>query len=107
LKAPTASAFTKKFKIFFVGEEAQDAGGVFKEWIFLVLQEIFTGCVREKEPMLREESEEMKTLQKNRSFAKTQKDTKKFKKSIGHQVNNDESLRNHSEICSMVSEDNY
>lgn len=63
--------------------------------------------MREKEPMLREESEEMKTLQKNRSFAKTQKDTKKFKKGIGLQANNDESLRNHSEICSMVSEDNY
>lgn len=31
----------KEIKIFFVGEEAQDAGGVFKEWIFLVLKEIF------------------------------------------------------------------
>mmetsp|Transcript_11509 Transcript_11509/g.10180 ORF Transcript_11509/g.10180 Transcript_11509/m.10180 type:complete len:312 (+) Transcript_11509:161-1096(+) len=35
-------SFHKEVKIFFVGEEAQDAGGVLKEWIFSLLQTIFS-----------------------------------------------------------------
>ena len=45
----------KEIKIFFVGEEAQDAGGVFKEWIFSLLQHIFTGQILEKKEVLRKE----------------------------------------------------
>mmetsp|Transcript_1438 Transcript_1438/g.1385 ORF Transcript_1438/g.1385 Transcript_1438/m.1385 type:complete len:338 (-) Transcript_1438:740-1753(-) len=35
-------SFYKEVKIFFVGEEAQDAGGVLKEWIFYLIQTILS-----------------------------------------------------------------
>ena len=34
--------FHKEIKIYFVDEDAQDAGGVLKEWIFSLIQAIFT-----------------------------------------------------------------
>lgn len=33
--------FHKEIKIFFIDEEAQDAGGVLKEWVFSLLKQIF------------------------------------------------------------------
>lgn len=34
--------FHKEIKIFFIDEEAQDAGAILKEWIFMLIQTIFT-----------------------------------------------------------------
>jgi hypothetical protein len=52
----------KEIKIFFVGEEAQDAGGVFKEWIHLVLKELFNSYTSGKS-----ESELMMNTTKKRN----------------------------------------
>lgn len=89
----------KEIKIFFVDEEAQDAGGVFKEWIFHVIQEIFTGSTKTKKGLNRAQSEEMLTLQKNRSYVKTQnEDRKKQRHDARNFGNNEISGRNASEL---------
>ena len=91
----------KEIKIFFVGEEAQDAGGVFKEWIFLVLRDIFNSYSNSKS-----DSEEFITTKKKNLGVGA-----KFKKQKTLRSNAKDSFmesnRNHSELCSNVSEEGF
>jgi hypothetical protein len=97
--------FHKEIKIFFVGEEAQDAGGVFKEWIFLVLQQIFTGYICEKKQRLRKEkTSDLNLNNKRRSFSRNNRDNLKFQRNTLTRGNNEEN-RMHSDIWSMISQD--
>lgn len=90
--------FHKEIKIFFVGEEAQDAGGVFKEWIFLVLQQIFTGHICEKKQTLRKEkTSDLNLNNKRRSFNLSNREKLKFQRRSIARGKNDEN-RMHSDI---------